>query len=50
MDYETIHLESIPALETPVFIIGLRGWGNALDVSSGMAGYLVDSLQGRSIG
>lgn len=50
MNYETIQLETMPALKKPMFIIGLRGWGNALDVSSGMAAYLVDSLQGRPIG
>ena len=50
MDFETIQLETVPTLEAPVFIIGFRGWGNALDVSSGMAGYMVDSLQGHPMG
>ena len=50
MTYDTIQMESAPALTKPVLIIGLRGWGNALDVSAGMAGYLVETLQGRPVG
>lgn len=50
MGYETFHLHTAPTLTTPVFIIGLRGWGNALEVSAGMAGYLVDTLHGQCAG
>lgn len=50
MKYDTFQLETMPALKAPVFIIGFRGWGNALDVSAGMAAYLVDTLQGVSVG
>lgn len=50
MDYKTFQLETMPALKEPVLIIGLRGWGNALEVSSGMGTYIVDTLQGRSVG
>ena len=50
MEYETFQLETMPALTAPVFIIGFRGWGNALEVSSGMAAYLVDTLRGVSVG
>jgi proteasome assembly chaperone (PAC2) family protein len=50
MQYDTFQLETMPDVRTPVFIIGFRGWGNALEVSSGMAAYIVDSLAGRSVG
>jgi proteasome assembly chaperone (PAC2) family protein len=50
MTYDTFHLEQMPSLTAPVMIIGLRGWGNALEVSSEMAAYLVDALDGRAIG
>ena len=50
MEYTTIQLREMPALSSPTMIIGLRGWGNALDVSADMAAYLVDQNNGQSIG
>lgn len=50
MEYETFHLKRMPTLSAPVFIIGFRGWGNALDVSAGMAAYLVETLRGVPVG
>ena len=50
MEYETFQLETMPTLKAPVFIIGFRGWGNALEVSTGMTAYLVETLQGVSLG
>ena len=50
MTYTTFQLETAPELSSPVVVVGFRGWGNALEVASGMAAYLVDSLSGRSIG
>ena len=50
MEYQTFRLETMPTLTSPVFIIGLRGWGNALEVSAGTAGYLVETLNTVSIG
>ena len=50
MTYDTIQMETAPALTEPVLIIGLRGWGNALDVSAGMAGYLVETLPAERVG
>jgi proteasome assembly chaperone (PAC2) family protein len=50
MEYQTFRLETMPVLTTPVFIIGLRGWGNALEVSAGTADYLVETLNAVSIG
>ena len=43
MEYETFQLEMMPTLKAPVFIIGFRGWGNALEVSTGMTAYLVET-------
>jgi proteasome assembly chaperone (PAC2) family protein len=50
MKYKTFQLERMPTLSAPVFIIGFRGWGNALEVSAGTAAYLVETLKGVSIG
>jgi proteasome assembly chaperone (PAC2) family protein len=50
MEYTTIKMEMMPPLKTPVVIVGFRGWGNALDVSAGMANYIVESFQGQPVG
>lgn len=50
MEYTTFQLETPPAFSSPAMIIGLRGWGNALEVSADMATYIVDHFGGRSIG
>jgi proteasome assembly chaperone (PAC2) family protein len=50
MEHHTFRLETIPTLAAPVFIIGFRGWGNALEVSAGTAAYLVETLPAVSIG
>ncbi len=50
MRYTTLQMETMPPITEPVMIIGFRGWGNALEVASGMAAYLVDMLHGRAAG
>lgn len=45
MAEEGIQIETLPALEKPVLIAGFEGWGNALDISSGMVTYLVRKLK-----
>ncbi|WP_372680116.1 PAC2 family protein [Desulfosarcina sp.] len=50
MEYQTFRLETMPALAAPMFIIGFRGWGNALEVSAGTAAYLVETLQAVPFG
>jgi proteasome assembly chaperone (PAC2) family protein len=50
MEYATIQVKEIPKLISPTMIIGIRGWGNALEVSGDMAAYLVDQHHGQSIG
>jgi proteasome assembly chaperone (PAC2) family protein len=50
MEYTTIQLNEVPGLNSPTMIIGLRGWGNALEVSAGMAAYVLDQNQNRLVG
>jgi hypothetical protein len=47
MSEQGIHLKYMPRLERPVMIIGFNGWGNAMDISKGMAVYLTKQLKGR---
>ena len=42
-----IHIKELPDLVDPVLIAGFDGWGNALNVSNGMAAYLVRELNAR---
>ncbi len=50
MDYQTFDVEPLTALTAPVLVVGFRGWGNALDVSSGTAAYLAETLDGTVVG
>ena len=36
-----------PDLKTPLLIAGFDGWGNALDVSRGMAAFLIRKLKAQ---
>jgi proteasome assembly chaperone (PAC2) family protein len=40
-----IHVENLPSVKEPFLIAGFEGWGNAMDVSKGMASYLVRKLR-----
>ena len=42
-----IHIKELPDLNNPVLIAGFDGWGNALNVSNGMAAYLIRQLNAR---
>ena len=42
-----IHLEEFPTLNNPLLIAGFDGWGNALNLSKGMAGYLTRKLKAK---
>jgi len=42
-----IHIKELPQLANPVLIAGFDGWGNALNVSNGMAAYLIRKLKAR---
>jgi proteasome assembly chaperone (PAC2) family protein len=45
MNIQGIDTEYIPVLDSSILIVGLTGWGNALNVSRGMASFLVRALQ-----
>ena len=42
-----IHITELPELNNPILIAGFDGWGNALNVSEGMATYLIGKLNAR---
>jgi proteasome assembly chaperone (PAC2) family protein len=47
MSDPVIHIKELPNLTNPVLIAGFDGWGNALNVSNGMAAYLIRQLNAR---
>jgi predicted ATP-grasp superfamily ATP-dependent carboligase len=47
---EAIQLDDLPPMEDPLLIAGFEGWGNALDISRGMADYLIEKLNAKSFG
>ncbi|MFC1532655.1 PAC2 family protein [Thermodesulfobacteriota bacterium] len=47
---ESIELEYTPDLNDALFIAGFDGWGNALDISSGMVDYLIRKLGAKPFG
>ena len=44
---EPLHIIEMPTLRNPAFIIGLGGWTNAADVSTGCVSYLRDTLRAK---
>ncbi len=44
MNEQAIHIKKIPKLSKPILIAGFDGWGNALDISTGMVEYLITRL------
>jgi proteasome assembly chaperone (PAC2) family protein len=49
MNATGIHIKEWPQLKKPVLIAGFDGWGNALNISNGMAAYLVRRLEAKKI-
>jgi proteasome assembly chaperone (PAC2) family protein len=47
MPQESIQIDDMPVLTDPIFIAGFEGWGNALNVSQGMADFLIEKLAAR---
>lgn len=45
MNIQGIDIEYIPIIEAPVLIAGFKGWGNALNISEGMAAYMIRTLK-----
>ena len=48
MLHEGLQIEYLPSMDDALFIAGFEGWGNALDISRGMADYLVEKLKAKS--
>src|SRR5210317_396132 len=42
-----INIKEMPQLENPVLIAGFDGWGNALNISNGMAAYIIRRLKAK---
>jgi len=42
-----IHIKELPQLKNPLLIAGFNGWGNALNISTGMVSYLIRHLRAR---
>ncbi len=47
MNDHGIHIKELPQLVNPILIAGFDGWGNALNISSGMASYLIRRKKAR---
>lgn len=47
MNTAGIHIQELPQLIKPVLIAGFDGWGNALNISNGLAAYLVRRLEAK---
>ena len=47
---EEIEIDNFTELNDPLFIAGFDGWGNALDISSGMVDYLIRKLNVQFFG
>ena len=43
-----IHIKELPQLEKPLLIAGFDGWGNALNISNGMASYFIRHFKAQS--
>ena len=48
MKEEGIHIETLPELQKPILIVGLGGWGNALNVATEMVAYLIRKFKADS--
>jgi len=42
-----IHIKELPKLKNPLLIAGFDGWGNALNISKGMANYLIRRMKAK---
>jgi len=48
MKEEGIHIETLPELQKPILIVGFGGWGNALNIATGMVAYLIRKFKAGS--
>ena len=42
-----IQIKKLPKLTHPLLVVGFDGWGNAMNVSSGMVAYLIQKLKAK---
>ncbi|GAF82625.1 unnamed protein product, partial [marine sediment metagenome] len=47
MNENGIKIHELPDLKNPLLIAGFDGWGNALQISSGMAAYLIRTFKAQ---
>ncbi|MCP4687009.1 MAG: PAC2 family protein, partial [Desulfobacterales bacterium] len=47
MNIKGFKIKETPTLTDPILIAGFDGWGNAMNVSAGMAAYLVNKFDAR---
>ena len=47
MSDQGIHIKELPQLKNPLLIAGFDGWGNALNISNGMANYLIRRMKAQ---
>lgn len=50
MSQDGVIVNQLPELNNPVLIAGFDGWGNAMNVSTGMISYLVRTFQAKTFG
>ena len=50
MHENSLQLDYLPEMNDPLFIAGFSGWGNALDISLGMADFLIQKLDAKVFG
>jgi proteasome assembly chaperone (PAC2) family protein len=50
MHENSIQFDYLPVLDNPLLIAGFSGWGNALDISWGMADFIIRKLDAKPFG
>ena len=48
MSKSGVNIKKMPQLKNPVLIAGFDGWGNALNISNGMAAYIIRRLKAKN--
>jgi proteasome assembly chaperone (PAC2) family protein len=48
MNKSGVNIKKMPQLKNPVLIAGFDGWGNALNISNGMAAYIIRRLKAKN--
>jgi proteasome assembly chaperone (PAC2) family protein len=48
MNKSGVNIKKMPQLKNPVLIAGFDGWGNALNISNGMAAYIIRRIKDKN--